>query len=220
MARRDKQLGFEFRTHGGKRKGAGRKPAGRVAGISHTLRERISGREPVHVTLKLGSGLPNLRGRTVLGLLRAIFGAACMRFGFRLNEFSVQRNHLHLIAEAIDWRALSRGVKGLEVRVARALNKLWKRCGRVFADRYHVRILRAPLQVRNALVYVLNNAKKHRATTQRFDEYSSAPWFTGWRGAAPACPSSDPPVASARTWLLRVGWLQHGRISPDEVPAS
>ena len=43
------------------------------------------------------------------------------------------------------------------IRIARVLNKLWRRRGRVFADRYHDRILKTPREVKNALVYVLAN---------------------------------------------------------------
>jgi len=66
------------------------------------------------------------------------------RFGFRLIHFSVQRDHLDLIAEASDRRALSRGVPGLTIRVARAVNRYLQRAGRLFADRYHARALRTP----------------------------------------------------------------------------
>jgi len=48
-----------------------------------------------------------------------------------------------------------------DIRVAKGLNKLWARRGKVFADHYHDRILRTPREVRNALCYVLHNAKKH-----------------------------------------------------------
>jgi len=61
----------------------------------------------------------------------------CQRFGYRLIEFSVQGNHIHLVVEAPDVVALGRAMKGLEVRMARALNKVMKRKGPVFADRYH-----------------------------------------------------------------------------------
>jgi REP element-mobilizing transposase RayT len=48
-------------------------------------------------------------------------------------HFSVQRDHLHLIVEASDRRALSRGMQGLSIRVARAANGELGRKGRVFA---------------------------------------------------------------------------------------
>lgn len=152
------------------------------------------------------------------------------RFGFRLVHYSVQSNHLHLIAEAADRRSLSRGVQGLNIRVARAINRGLERRGRVFADRYHPRALKTPRAVHFALRYVLLNARKHQRDQARedlslsaesvapgfVDTRSSAPWFTGFRrpielafGAARArarwraCSELEAPVVPAQTWLLR-----------------
>ena len=137
-------------------------------------------------------------------------------------QYSVQSNHLHLIAEASDNRALSRGMLGLSVRVARALNQLWKRSGSVFADRFHSRLLKTPREVRNALVYVLQNARKHAAAISLGpDPFSSGPWFDGWKsGVEKGADSSLGFLARAKTWLLGVGWRRHGLIDPRELPAS
>jgi REP element-mobilizing transposase RayT len=162
-----------------------------------------------------------LRNRRVYASLRAAFAAACERFGFRLVHYSVQRDHLHFIAEAKERNALSRGVQGLLIRIAKALNRLWGRKGSVFADRYHSRQLRTPREVRSALAYVLNNARKHGLRlAQAVDLFSSGCWFDGWReklrtrGMPAACP-----VAPARTWLLERGWRRTGLIGRGEVPA-
>jgi putative transposase len=156
-----RQLGFQFRTRGGARPGAGRPARGAKAGVSHLRRPAHSRHHPLHVTLRLLPGVPSLRTWTLFERVRAALAAARERFGFRLVHFSVQSNHLHLIAEADDARALSRGVQGLTVRVARALNRRLQRKGRLFADRYHVRALKTPRSVRLALRYVLLNAHKH-----------------------------------------------------------
>ncbi len=54
--------------------------------------------------------------------------------------------------------------------------------GGVWAERYHARSLRTPREVRNAIVYVLMNAKKHlrHAPREGIDMMSSAPWFDGF----------------------------------------
>jgi len=88
---------FAFRSHGGPRKGAGRKPEASKPMVSHRKREMISGREPVHATVRLIEGLPSLRRMGVLGLLKVAFSAGCDRFGFRLVHWSVQSNHIHLL---------------------------------------------------------------------------------------------------------------------------
>jgi putative transposase len=133
-----------------------------------------------------------------------------------MTQFSLQSNHIHLIVEAGDRLALSRGMQGLLVRVARALNRIWKRRGSVFSDRFHARALRTPREVRSALLYVLQNARHHGLRLLGVDPYSSGPWFEGWR-ASRAVPNGNP-LVPARTWLLRTGWLRHGRIGFEECP--
>lgn len=237
--RRRRQAALPFGNGwGGARRGAGRRPRGARAGVPHRVRAHRTGREPVHITLKLRPGLPRLRTRTALAVLWRCFERGRDRFGFRLVQFSVQRDHLHLIAEAPDCRCLARGMQGLAVRVARNLNRSWGRRGTVFADRYHDQVLRTPRQVRAALCYVLNNALHHglrfrwrdatvgaaaMPTTPAgggiVDPCSSARWFDGWRppGAGPP-PAAPPPTVGPRTWLLRHGWRRHGLIGTAEVP--
>jgi hypothetical protein len=43
-------------------------------------------------------------------------------------------------------------VRGLVIRVAKAVNRALARHGRIWGDRFHSRILRTPREVRNALV--------------------------------------------------------------------
>ena len=216
------QSEFGFVNWGGKRRGAGRRPKGGKAGVSHAKRPELREHFPVHVTLRLEKGLPSLRRKEAYRVLKRAFGAGAVRFGFRLVHFSVLSNHLHLLLEARDGRALSRGMLGLSVRMARALNRLWKRSGSVFADRFHSRLLKTPREVRNALVYVLQNARKHTPSfSRRPDAYSSGPWFDGWKpNVEKIAESSSGFLARARTWLLGVGWRRHGLIDPLELPSS
>jgi hypothetical protein len=125
---------------------------------------------------------------------------------------------VHLIAEAEHGRALSGGVRGLAIRLARAVNRTLGRHGQVFADRYHARALTTPRAVRHALVYVLMNFKKHLKTAKEIDPCSSAAWFTGWRAPRKTAAIGPPPVAGAHSWLARIGWRRHGLIGPDERP--
>ena len=145
------QLELGFRARGGARKGAGRRPKGNVAGVSHLRRPVLSPRHPLHVTLRVVAGLPSLRRWGLFTEVRSALARAQERFGFRLVHFSVQSNHLHLIAEAADRCALSRGLQGLTVRVARAVNRRLQRTGRLFADRYHARALKTPRAAHFAL---------------------------------------------------------------------
>jgi hypothetical protein len=107
-------------------------------------------------------------------------------------------------------------VQGLAIRVARALNRLFGCHGRVWHSRYHAHILRSPRELRNALVYVLNNWKKHARSPVGLDPCSSARWFSGWRNVVPSLAAA--PVRPATTWLMRVGWRMHGLIAIKECP--
>jgi REP element-mobilizing transposase RayT len=169
--------------------------------------------------MRVRPGLPSLRGLREFAILRAAMVAGCERVGFRLVHFSVQSNHVHLLVEGGCRTSLSRGLQGLAVRMARGLNRLWKRMGSVFADRYHDRILRSPTEVWNALRYVLCNARKHGAWASRSrpDPMSSAPWFEGWSDALPE-PAESAPTPRARTWLLGEGWRRIGLISLAASP--
>jgi len=222
MARtKAKQGELVFRSWGGARRGAGRKPKGEVAGVSHGRRAALASRFPVHVTMKVKKGLPGLRAKAERQALWEACAKGCERGGFRLVQFSVQNDHLHLIVEGKDRGTLVRGIQGLAIRVAKALNRLWRRTGGVFADRYHDRILRTPREVRNALAYVLQNGKRRgRGQLKAVDAFSSGPWFDGWREklSVRGLEGIARPVAEAKTWLLKLGWRRHGLITFAEIP--
>jgi REP element-mobilizing transposase RayT len=185
----------------------GRKPKGERAGVPHLRRPAHDRRHPVHVTVRVRSGLPTLRSQSIFGCVLAQIRAASRRF-LRIAHFSVQSNHIHLLVEANDRGRLTQGMKGFAVRVARRLNQLLGCRGGVWADRYHAHYLSTPREVRNALVYVLCNRAKHGGKVGR-DLCSSGPYFDGWSGAlrppARASPE-DWPIAPSATWLLNAGW--------------
>jgi len=151
--------------------------------------------------------------------VRRALGAA-PRAWFRLLHFSVQADHVHLVVEACDNDALTRGMAGVAIRAARAVNRRIGRRGRVWADRYHARSLRTPREVRNAIVYVLTNWTKHGSVTRDLDPCSSSFWFDGWKLPPTAGPPDwgelEPPVVSPRTWLARMGWRRLGLVSRGE----
>lgn len=211
---------------GGARKNAGRKP--RTSGVAHAKRGVHRASHPVHVTMRLKEGLPSLRSQQAFAVVKESLRRS-QKDDFRIVEFSVLSNHLHLIVEAKDERVLARGMQGLAVRIARGINKRFERSGAVFSDRYHRADLKTPTQTRNALAYVLQNFRKHaherdeRCDRGWIDTRSSGPWFAGWdrsRRTPPLTRDENAPVATATIWLLTTGWIQHcPPISPDEVPA-
>jgi REP element-mobilizing transposase RayT len=106
-------------------------------------------------------GVWNLRTRRCFPALATAFWGGADRFGFKLVHYSVQGNHVHLLVEAKDERALSKGMNGLGTRIARRLNRVMQRRGKVLDDRYHGHILRTPTEVRRARMYLVQNARKH-----------------------------------------------------------
>lgn len=229
-ARRPKQTELRFpNTWGGKRKGAGRKRTGPRRLVAHTRRPRHVGRHPLLVTVRTVPGAGNLRVRKVVRALWKAFDRGKERFGFRLIEYSIQRDHLHLLVEAEDAKALARGMQGLGIRIARAINRVRNRRGRVFSDRYHARALTTPLEVHRALRYTLSNGRKHarqRGETwspRVVDVYSSAIHFRGWSREVSVWGNLPVPQVTAEpaTWLLRIGWRKHhGTIDPAHVPST
>src|SRR5262245_52060825 len=200
---------------GGRRDGAGRPPAAGRRRVAHRRRAAHDRRCPVHVTLRASAGLPSLRRDDVFGAVRVAFARGSTE-GFRLLQFSVQRDHVHLLVEA-ESCALRRGIQGLTIRIAKAVNRTLGRRGKVWSDRYHSRVLTTPREVRHALVYVLQNWRKHLGGVRGLDPRSSARWFTGWRASIVA-PPGQAPVVRARTWLASVGWRRYGLVGLDESP--
>jgi len=234
------QLPLGFSRRGGKRKGAGRKPNGSRAGTSHLKRPAVNSRFPIHVTLTVLAHVYNLRTvRCFSRILRCLI-AGKERFGFRVVHYSVMGNHFHFLVEAANRKALSRGMQGLSIRIAKALNKVMGRKGRVFADRYHARILKTPAEVRGALGYVLKNMLRHsrqQSVPQGFvDPFSSAVFFlegmtavqtqrvTGkvseWRARFSRLRQglAEAEVAVPRTWLVQKGWRRAGAMDMATVP--
>jgi putative transposase len=162
--------------------------------------------------------MPSLRGARLFAAVRRALGAASTT-RFRVLHFSVQADHLHLLVEADETTALARGLQGLAIRVAKAVNRTLGWHGAVWGDRYHARTLATPREVRNALVYVLQNWRKHVPGARGVDARSSAAWFDGWRTTV-ARPLVPTPVAVACTWLARVGWRRHGPVDVTEAPRS
>ncbi len=218
----------------------GRPPLARRKLIVRCKRPRFARTTVHHVSLRTVDTLPNLRcrgGREVLE--RALRGARdhSRVSGFSVLHYALEGNHLHLIIEAEDQTALSRGMQGLSIRLARGWNKAFGRRGRVFVDRYHARPVTSPTQMRNTLRYVLLNHVSHsirdwRANPgqlrQRLRFFEPDRWSSG-RWVHPAKPgvwiidgtppSGGAPVSPPGTWLARRGrWPKARRTDPAEPP--
>src|SRR5262249_12002271 len=160
--------------------------------------------------------------RTVRAVLRAVRAS---RTNFRVLAYSLLDDQLHFVVEGDSHAAFVSGARSLAIRLARRLNPLLHRKGRLVAEVYYRRELRTAAEVRNALRYVLLNFRGHAARLQRplghptLDPYSSAGWFDGWTGDVDVTRDPEPSAVSPpATWLARIGWRRHGLLSPLDIP--
>ena len=167
--------------------------------VSHLRRPAFEKVTPAHVTLRIANDIPSLRSSRRFALIRGCFAKAKQNDRLRLIEFTVLGDHLHLIVEADSSRDLSRGVQGLCVRLARALNAALTRHGRVFADHFHSELLKSPTRLVNAIRYVLGNAARHYGREVEGDAFSSE-----------SHENADV-LGSPSGWLLRKGWSRAPR---------
>ena len=226
----------------------GRKPKHGRAGSPHKTRPELKAWQPIHIVLRVNPELGALRKRHMYRALRQATIAVALRElnfaekgAFRIVHMSIQNTHVHLLVEAENKTALSRGMQSFQVSAAKHINREFserrrlsrRRRGNVFTDRYHQEILTSPRQARHALSYVLNNWRKHRedrggaARSWKVDPFSTGALFGGWKEREDATamwrwPRTYEPlvVYLPKTWLLREGWLKHGRIGFAEIPSS
>jgi REP element-mobilizing transposase RayT len=182
-------------------------------------------RNPSHITLRVVREVGRLRRRKLWAGLENAAIQLGVTDAFRIVHISIQSNHVHLLVEAKDKEAIARGIGRFEILVAKKVNAVLERSGKVFEFRYHRVDITTPKQMRGALAYVLNNWRRHRedlttpgAENALIDPYSTGWAFDGWADLD-ALPAWDRlPSAEPRTWLLRVGWRMHPLISVREVP--
>jgi REP element-mobilizing transposase RayT len=138
--------------------------------------------------------------------------------GLHVIHYSIESNHLHLFVEAKDNLSLASGMNSFGARFAKVVRNKLGGSGPVFDGRYHVKIMKSPRQVKNALAYVLLNHSKHEKLIPYLDTYSSAAYFRDWphllasdigpilrnqRALKEALPDH---LSEARSWLARAGW--------------
>jgi REP element-mobilizing transposase RayT len=207
------------------------------AGERHAARPEFKPYHPLHVVMRVASGVGSLRRRAMYKALREATITAARREQFRIVHISLQRNHVHLLVEADHKTALARGMQGFAISAARNINtalgsRARRRRGKVFADRYHVEVITTPTRARHAISYILSNWRKHGEdrdglpSTWLVDPFSSGISFPDWKepqDQAWMWPFREPydPLIVRRptTWLLAEGWKLAGEISAREVPS-
>lgn len=234
---RRRHIQQELFRHGGRRKGAGRKPKHGRAGSPHKRRQAIKPHNALHVVLRIVPEIESLRRRAMYKAIREATVTAAMRGRLRIIHVSLQKTHVHMLAEADDTKALARGMQGFEIAAARNINTALgsggrRRRGQVFADRYHVEVITSPTQARHTISYILSNWRKHgedrgeRSSTWLVDPFSTGILFPDWAETADRptmwqVPANYDPmlVFRPKSWILREGWKKAGTISCYAVPS-
>src|SRR5437773_7950168 len=129
-----RQLKLALPEWGGRREGAGRPrtrehPGLDGPGVPHLQRPELNTRHPVHVTLRVQPGIGYLRAQRRAAIILAALEGANEREDFQVVDYVILGNHLHLLVEADDEIALSRGMHAFGIRLAMRLNRLQNRHG-------------------------------------------------------------------------------------------
>ena len=198
MSAHARQQPLPFRPHGGARKGAGRKPADpRRSRVPHSARPVTKSRYPVHVTVRVRRDVTRLRRFELCKVLQRAFVHGCRAGEFRICQFSIQGNHIHLICEASNDRYHVEIIK-TPTQTRHAL------CYVLLNARRHDEHL--------------------EPSFNGMDPFSSAWWFDGWKDESWKIglgPPEHRTVAEPQSWLLRTGWRLRGRLLDiAEVPAA
>ncbi len=220
---RMKQLSFaKVNGWGGKRPGAGRK--NRSGTLNHMRRAEVDFQKPLHISLKLKKGLPNLRTEAFRRKFVESLGAAG-RFGLHVLHYAILSNHIHLIVEAPNNKCLGAGMRSLCGRISRIVRAGSNQSisGSVFVCRYFMKVVQSPRQMRALLEYVLLNKAKHQNAIEHVDSFSSGYAFRHWnqllrrritgliREQIGDLKPENPlkfGLAPPRSWLARQGWMR------------
>jgi putative transposase len=187
------QTKFDFRRRrkdGRVAKKPGRKRAGgHRRDVPHRKRADVSPRHPVHVTMRVADEVAELRTRKAYQAIRRALRTCSKRDDYRVVHISIQNNHVHALVEADDKRALARGMQGFAISAAKWINRaLGRKCGTVFASRYHATAITTPTQARNEIAYVINNWLKHGVDGPwRIDRWVGDGAWVCAEGAAAGC---------------------------------
>lgn len=175
MRRSKIRKGTQFSLINPKRAG---RPAIREKGIRHRRREFLRRPSSLHLTVKLNRA--DIKNKLVLKILKkAIFRARLK--GLCIVHFSLEHDHIHLLAEGENNYILSKAMQGFGVSLSKRLNSLLKIKGQRYKHRYHLRVLKSANEVKNVVNYILKNGIKHKTSRTIIQPFNSALVLHDWR---------------------------------------
>ena len=152
------------------------KRAGRPAkvdrGIRHISRERIKVLTTLHLTIKVRENKADIKSKTILKALHHAIKRARMK-QLRILHYTLEYNHVHLLVEATGNKILHSGMQAMGISFSKAINKIKCLKGSVYKNRYHFRSLKTRRELKNAILYIFNNARKHKRSLSALDPFNS-----------------------------------------------
>lgn len=152
-------------------KRAGR-PAIHDAGIRHTRRFKLKKPSSLHLTIKVRENKADIQNKRILKALHYAIKRARLK-GLRIVHYTLEYNHVHLLVESVDNKMLHKGMQAFGITIAKAINKIKRTKGTVYKNRYHLRVINSPRQLKNVLHYIFNNGIKHKRTHSQIDLFNS-----------------------------------------------
>ena len=127
-------------------------------GVAHRTREKVTSHTPVHINFKYKTFIQTAR---ILEILSIGFQNA-FKHHFYVIHFTLQSNHIHIIAETKDNETLIKGMRSLTNTIVKRIDM-----GALQVERYHLHVLRTPQETSNAVSYVQDNEFKHTGKTNK-----------------------------------------------------
>ena len=113
-----------------------------------------------HVTAKFNRGEFILKDKAFKALFMEVLKRAKGRFRFRIKNFCLMGNHIHLIIEPLDNENLSRIMQWILSVFARNHNIKMGIKGHVWYDRFHSTIINSMRQMLRTFMYIAFNPVK------------------------------------------------------------
>lgn len=154
-------------------KRSGRKPL-HDRGIRHVKRDRITKLTSMHITIKVRENKADIKSKKILNALHhAIWRARLKRI--RVIHYTLEFNHVHLLVEADCHKVMHRGMQAFGISIAKAINKFKMKTGQVYKNRYHLKKITNPVQLKNVLHYIFHNGVHHKSGTTLLNPFNSLP---------------------------------------------
>ena len=111
--------------------------------------------------------------------IRSIILESKKKFKINITHYHISNNHFHLVMifKKEDKVNISKYMQWLGTKLAIFVNKVLKRHGKVFYDRFKSKIVETKRYLVNLFRYVVNNSLKHLGVRPQGWEYSSYHYY-------------------------------------------